>query len=128
MEPVPAAVEVPDAEPAASANCSVLFGNFHFAGWSGSGETGSPLRVASSMQILATPTITPMKTVYPVAAIILCLLTSCDVKVDKDAPPSNTTVITPKEEKKVESNTTVVNPPKEEKKVENNTTIVNPKP
>lgn len=67
-----------------------------------------------------------MKTL-PLIILAAAGLTSCDVKVDKTDPPSNTTVVTPGE-KKVEHNTTVVNPPKEEKKVENNTTIVNPKP
>ena len=62
----------------------------------------------------------------PLIAMAGLTLTSCDVKVDKTDPPSNTTVVTPGEKK--ETNTTIVTPPKEEKKVETNTTIVNPKP
>ena len=69
-----------------------------------------------------------MKSFATLSSLIFaaCALTACDVKVDNSDPPGKTTVVTPKEEKKVEHNTTIVNPPKEEKKVENNTTIVNP--
>lgn len=63
-----------------------------------------------------------MKTL-PLIIFAAGCLTSCDVKVDKTDPPSNTTVVTPGE-KKTETNTTIVTPPKEEKKVENNTTII----
>ena len=72
-----------------------------------------------------------MKTI-PFIALASLSLTGCDVKVDNSDPPGkakvehSTTVVTPKEEKKVETNTTIVNPPQEEKKVENNTTIINP--
>lgn len=69
---------------------------------------------------------TNMKSLPFLALAATFTLTSCDVKVDKSDPPTNTTVVVPGKEKKTENNTTIVNPPKEEKKVENNTTIVNP--
>ena len=68
-----------------------------------------------------------MKALYLFLPAVVVALTSCDVKVDKtETPKSDTTVVVPGKEEKVEKNTTIVNPPKEEKKVENKTTIINP--
>jgi hypothetical protein len=62
-----------------------------------------------------------MKTFFLFAAIAV-LFVGCDARVNVPPAESNTTIVNPAPEKKVETNTTIVNPPVVEKKVETKTT------